>query len=135
MDRQEMNQESQPKTVLVAEDSPTQALHLQKLLETEGLNVILACNGREGLRIAQEVHPDIIVLDLEMPEMNGLEMCQQLKEDRATADIPVIMFTHHDEREAVVMGLQSGAIEYIPKDVFADAVLLETLRQMEVLVS
>lgn len=135
MNGPEKDQEVQAKTVLVVEDSPTQALHLQKLLETEGLTVILAQNGREGLQMAQQTHPDIVVLDLEMPEMNGLQMCQQLKEDRDTADIPVIMFTHHDEREAVVVGLQSGAIEYIPKDVFADAVLLETLRQMGVLLS
>ena len=117
-------------TVLVVEDSPTQALHLQAILEQEGLQVALASDGRAGLEMAQQLQPDLIILDLQMPEMNGFQVCQQLKDQRLTASIPVIMFTRHDDHEAVVLGLQLGAVDYIPKDAFADAVLLETLRQM-----
>lgn len=119
------------KTVLVVEDSPTQALHMQTLLEQEGLEVLLAHDGKVGLSMAQELLPDLVVLDVQMPEMNGFQVCRQLKNNRATRDIPIIMFTRHDEREAVVLGLQTGAVDYIPKDAFADAVLLETLRQMK----
>ncbi len=118
------------KTILVVEDSPTQALHLQTLLEQEGLKVVLAYDGRAGVQMAQQLHPDLIVLDVHMPEMNGFQVCQHLKDGPDTADIPVIMFTRRDDHEAVVMGLQTGAVDYIPKDAFADAVLLETLRQM-----
>ena len=118
------------RTILVVEDSTTQALHLQVLLEQEELNVLLAHDGRLGLQMAQQLHPDLIVLDVQMPEMNGFQVCQQLKKARETADIPVIMFTRHDEHESVILGLQTGAVDYIPKDAFADAVLLETLRQM-----
>jgi twitching motility two-component system response regulator PilH len=118
------------KRILVVEDSPTQAMHLQALLEQAGLEVILAFDGRTGLQAAQETHPDLVVLDIQMPEMNGFQVCRQLKDTRTTADIPIIMFTRHDEEEAVVLGLQTGAVDYIPKDAFADAVLLETLRQM-----
>jgi DNA-binding response OmpR family regulator len=118
------------RTVLVIEDSPTQALHLQALLEQEGLNVVLAEDGRVGLEVAQRLQPDLIVLDLQMPEMNGFQVCRRLKDEDRTSYIPVIMFTRHDDREAVVLGLQLGAVDYIPKDAFADAVLLETLRQM-----
>ena len=118
------------KTILVVEDSATQALHLQALLEQEGLKVELASDGRMGLQMAQQLHPDLIVLDVQMPEMNGFQVCRQLREGRDTADIPVIMFTRYDEHEAVMLGLQTGAVDYIPKDAFADAVLLETLRQM-----
>jgi DNA-binding response OmpR family regulator len=118
------------KTILIVEDSSTQALHLQVLLEQEELNVVLAHDGRLGLQMAQQLHPDLVVLDVQMPEMNGFQVCQQLKEARETADIPVIMFTRHDEHESVILGLQTGAVDYIPKDAFADAVLLETLRQM-----
>jgi DNA-binding response OmpR family regulator len=118
------------KTILIVEDSTTQALHLQVLLEQEELNVVLAHDGRLGLQMAQQLHPDLVVLDVQMPEMNGFQVCQQLKEARETADIPVIMFTRHDEHESVILGLQTGAVDYIPKDAFADAVLLETLRQM-----
>jgi DNA-binding response OmpR family regulator len=118
------------KTILIVEDSTTQALHLQMLLEQEELNVVLAHDGRLGLQMAQQLHPDLVVLDVQMPEMNGFQVCQQLKEARETADIPVIMFTRHDEHESVILGLQTGAVDYIPKDAFADAVLLETLRQI-----
>jgi DNA-binding response OmpR family regulator len=118
------------RTILVVEDSTTQALHLQALLEQEEFNVVLAHDGRLGLQMAQQLHPDLIVLDVQMPEMNGFQVCQRLKGARETADIPVIMFTRHDEHESVILGLQTGAVDYIPKDAFADAVLLETLRQM-----
>ena len=65
--------------------------------------------------------------------MNGFQVCRHLKSEHDTKDIPIIMFTRHDEQEAVKLGLQTGAVDYIPKDAFADAVLLETLRQMELL--
>lgn len=122
--------DAKDKTILVVEDSTTQALHLQALLEQEGLKVELASDGRAGLQMAQQLHPDLIVLDVQMPEMDGFQVSRRLKEAQDTADIPIIMFTRHDEHEAVMLGLQTGAVDYIPKDAFADAVLLETLRQM-----
>jgi CheY-like chemotaxis protein len=121
------------KRILVVEDSPTQALHMQSLLESAGLDVLLAHDGLTGLQMARQFHPDLIVLDVQMPGMNGFQVCQRLKSDVATENIPIIMFTRHDEQEAVVLGLQTGAVDYIPKDAFADAVLLETLRQMKLI--
>ena len=126
-----MSELTSRKKILVVEDSPTQAMHMQALLEQEGVEVLLASDGREGLQMAQELFPDLIVLDVQMPGMNGFQVCRQLKDQRDTKDIPIIMFTRHDEQEAVVLGLQTGAVDYIPKDAFADAVLLETLRQMQ----
>jgi PleD family two-component response regulator len=117
-------------TVLVVEDSHTQALHLQALLEREGLSVALAFDGKSGIEMAGQVRPTVAILDVQMPEMNGFEVCKQLKEMDATADIPIIMLTCHDENEAVMEGLQVGAVDYIPKDAFSDVVLIETLRQM-----
>jgi DNA-binding response OmpR family regulator len=119
-----------PSTVLIVEDSPTQALHLQALLERKGLKVLLAHDGQVGLQMAQELRPDLIVLDLEMPKMNGLQVCLRLKNMRETASIPVVMLTRHDDYEVAVLGAQLGAVDYIPKDAFADRALLETLRRM-----
>jgi DNA-binding response OmpR family regulator len=119
------------RTILVIEDSTTQALHLQALLEQVGLRVLLAHDGQEGLHMAQKSRPDLIVLDLEIPEMNGLQVCLRLKDVRETVSIPVIMFTRHDDYEVAVLGMQLGAVDYIPKDAFADRALLETLRRME----
>ncbi len=125
------NDANDRKTILVVEDSPTQAIHMRALLEREGLQVLLAHDGPTGLQLAHESHPDIIVLDVQMPGMNGFQVCRHLKSERDTKDIPIIIFTRHDEQEVVMLGLQTGAVDYIPKDAFADAVLLETLRQME----
>lgn len=120
-------------TILLVEDSTTQALQFRTLLEREGVDVLWAADGEAGLRIVQENCPDLIVLDVQLPGMNGFQVCQQLKADPKTADIPVIMLTRYDEAEAVLIGLQAGAVDYIPKDAFAGAVLLETMRQMGLL--
>jgi DNA-binding response OmpR family regulator len=122
------------RTILVVEDSQTQALHLQALLEPEGLDVSLADSGRAGLDMVEELLPALIILDLELPDMNGFQVCQRLKEKQETASIPIIMLTRHDDHKTAVLGLQLGAIDYIPKDAFTDAVLLETLRQMGLIV-
>jgi CheY-like chemotaxis protein len=117
-------------TILVIEDSPTQALHVQSLLEREGANVALAADGAEGIALAQELCPDLIILDMQLPTMNGLQVCEALKSGPKTRHIPVIMLTRHDDPQMITLGLKSGIVDYIPKDAFADAVLVETLRQM-----
>jgi putative two-component system response regulator len=116
--------------VVVAEDSPTQAFNLRDLLRQSGIEVLWAPNGVECLRLVDQVRPDLIILDLEMPEMNGLETCAALKKNPNTENIPVIMFTRHDNPELIRLGLEHGAVDYIPKDAFAHAVLLETLRDI-----
>lgn len=123
------------KTVLIVEDSPVQALALEHLLVQEGLNVLCAPDGRTGIMMAQQHSPDVIVLDIEMPEMNGFEVCRRLRENAQTAAIPVLMLTAHTEVAMVMRGIDLGAVDYIPKDAFSDAVLLETLRQLHILES
>ncbi len=121
------------RNVVLVEDSPTQATRLQVILQQYGLNVIVAVDGEQGLSVTRHVHPDVVILDIEMPKMNGIQVCQNLKSAKETRDIPVIILTRHDESEEKVRGLESGAIEYISKDPFASAVLIETLRQMGVI--
>lgn len=128
-----MSETADKKTILVVEDSTTQALHLRTLLEREGLHVAWARNGREGVQMAHQLHPNLVVLDIQMPEMNGFEVAGQLKGTPALAEIPIIMFTRHDDAKSVMSGLATGVIDYIPKDAFAEAVLLETLRQMDII--
>jgi DNA-binding response OmpR family regulator len=65
-----------------------------------------------------------------MFDMNGFQVCRELKNVPGTSGIPIIMLTRHDETESVVLGMEMGVTDYIPKDAFADAVLVETLRQM-----
>ena len=123
-----MAQES--KTVLVVEDSATQVMHLRSLLEKVHLNVLMAVDGQMGLDMAKSIRPDLVILDLQMPRMNGFQVVQALKQLKETVDIPIIMFSIHKDIETQNMGTQLGVIEFIPKDAFADVVLLETLREM-----
>lgn len=121
---------SNSKVVLVIEDSPTQALNLQDVLERAGLLVVCATNGYMGIQLARQTHPALIVLDVQMPGIDGFEVCEKLKKAHETADIPIIMFTRNDTPEALQMSLESGVVDFIPKDAFATVVLVETIRQM-----
>jgi CheY-like chemotaxis protein len=125
-----LQKENNTKTVLIVEDSPTQAMHLEHLLSDNGMITVWARDGDEGMHCAQSLHPDIIILDVFMPgRMNGLQLCKYLKENRHTHSIPIILLTQYNNKETAQFGLKLGAIEYIPKDAFSDAVLLETLRE------
>jgi CheY-like chemotaxis protein len=121
------------KTVLVVEDSVTQAQTIRAFLEENGLSVTCAVDGPSGLKMAQAAHPALIVMDVNMPGMDGFQVLQALKHDPTTSDIPIVMLTSSSTPEAAMTGLTSGAIDYIPKDVFAMSVLIETIRQMGLL--
>jgi CheY-like chemotaxis protein len=121
------------KNILVVEDSPTQAAQIRALLVANGLHVELACDGVEGLERAVEILPDLIILDMEMPRMNGIEMAHALKDNELTCKIPMIMFTRYDSPEVMAMGLDEGIVDFIPKDAFAKVVMVETLKQMGII--
>ena len=121
------------KTILVVEDSSTQALALQEMFEAEGLHVHYALDGRNGVALAVKHLPDAIVLDIELPGMDGYEVAKQLKQDEQTANIPIIMLTSHQDTAALQQGMLLGIVDFIPKDIFSNAVLLETLRYLNIL--
>lgn len=117
--------------ILLVEDSAPQALKLKLGLENNGCQVDWANTGLAGLKLAQQKSFDLIVLDIELPDINGFEVCRRLKADSGLAQIPVVMLTTLDQAEHVLDGLEAGAVDYIPKDAFAEAVLLETIKQMQ----
>jgi DNA-binding response OmpR family regulator len=117
-------------SVLIVEDSQPQALKLKLTLENNSCHVDWAETGLGGLELAQQKRFDLIVLDIELPDINGFEVCKRLKTDPTLADIPVVMLTTLDQAENAMSGLDAGAIDYIPKDAFAETVLLETIKQM-----
>ena len=121
------------KKVLIVEDSPVQAMALQKLLEDQGLRAIVAPNGRVGMEMAERWKPDVIVLDIKMPDMDGFEVCQHLQRNPGTSHIPIVMLTVYSEPPMLRQSIYLGAVDFIPKDDFANAVLLETLRQLQIL--
>jgi CheY-like chemotaxis protein len=81
------------KIILVVEDSTTQLLSLRLLLEEHGLQVAWADTGLKGVDMAQELQPDLIILDLRLPDINGLQVAEQLKDSPDTASIPIILMT------------------------------------------
>jgi CheY-like chemotaxis protein len=121
------------KTILVVEDSPTQAAQIRALLVANGLQVQLACDGFEGLEMAVDTQPALIILDLEMPRMNGVETARALKANVRTSKIPLILFTRHELTEAKALGLDEEIADFIPKDAFAKVVMIETLKQMGII--
>ncbi len=120
-------------TVLLVEDSPTQAQQIKEVLESVGLAVRIASDGPDGIRDALENPPDLIVLDIKLPSMDGYQVCRRLKRAEETQNVPVIMLTDKAGAKETMTGLKAGADDYIPKDIFAAEHLMETLRELGVL--
>jgi two-component system cell cycle sensor histidine kinase/response regulator CckA len=103
--------------VLAAEDSPTQALRVRADLESQGFDVLLAHDGREALDLARREHPDVILSDILMPEMDGFRLCREMKGDPELCSVPVVLrtgaFLEHGDRN---FALESGASAYIEKN-------------------
>ncbi len=114
-------------TVLLIEDSLTQAKRIAARLASYEIEVLIAGDSPEGLRMVDEYDPDLILLDLYLPSMNGYQVCQRLQRDRNTAHIPIIMLTSADSADSMLEGLESGAADYIPKDDFVIENLLTSL--------
>jgi len=100
-------------TILLIEDDPAIALGLKKNLRFEGYEVLTATKGDEGLEVAVQKQPDLILLDIMLPNLSGFEICKTLK--RSRVDIPVIMLSAKDQEIDKIMGLDLGADDYITK--------------------
>ncbi|HWO07364.1 MAG TPA: response regulator [Candidatus Paceibacterota bacterium] len=103
------------KTVLVVEDEAPAVLALGDVLKGEGFEVLTARTGKEGLATAIVKHPDMILADLKMPEMGGLEMVRELRNDTWGKDVPVMILTNVSDGTVVEEAQEAGAIEYFIK--------------------
>lgn len=112
------------KTVLIIDDTPANLGVLVDYLEQHDLCVVVAQDGEEGLMRAQFLHPDLILLDVMMPVLDGLETCRRLKDDARTHDIPVIFMTALGETRDKAAGFQAGGVDYITKPFQAEEVLM-----------
>jgi DNA-binding response OmpR family regulator len=113
--------------ILVVEDEPDVAEMIRYNLGREGYEVRLAANGTDALRQAREARPDVILLDIMVPQLNGWEICRRLKHDPETAAIPVIMVTGRAEEGDKVLGFEMGADDYVTKP-FSPRELLARVR-------
>ena len=105
----------QNEKILIVEDSPTQAEELKHILERNGFVVFPASNGKEALDILQKHTPDIIISDIVMPEMDGYELCRQIKADKNLRNIPVILLTSLSDPQDILKGLEAKADNFITK--------------------
>ena len=105
---------------LVVDDSPETLRFLTDALEEAGFTVLVALAGANALALAQEVTPDIVLMDAIMPGMDGYDTCRRLKADKQLAYVPVIFMTGLSETEHVVKGLEAGGVDYVTKPIVPD---------------
>jgi CheY-like chemotaxis protein len=103
------------KKILIIEDYPATVEMMTNILKSEGFDVITAMDGPAGLAKARQDKPDLILLDVMMPEMSGFEVCEKLKTDSGTANIPIIIVSVRAADDNIRKGKDLGANEYIPK--------------------
>jgi len=111
---------AEPATILVADDARPVVELVREVLLIHGYHVLEAFDGLEALTQIQRAQPDLIILDIQMPRMNGYEVCSQIKDDPATANIPVLMLSALDAVDHQVHGLSLGADDYMVKPFRAD---------------
>ncbi len=101
--------------VLVVDDEDNIVELIRLGLHYEGFQVEVASNGEQGLTLAQRMSPDLVILDVMMPDLDGLEVCRRLRSNPTTQDIPVLMLTAKDDVSDRIVGLQTGADDYLTK--------------------
>jgi CheY-like chemotaxis protein len=115
-------------SILVIEDDETVRMLYKRLFTYEKYEVHLASDGSDGLKLAQEVIPNLILLDILMPEMDGIEVLKQLKTDEKTRDITVLMLTNLGEESMIAQSVALGAAGYIVKAQYSPDQLLEEVK-------
>src|SRR5215212_3413015 len=106
---------NQPPTILIADDEPIGQETVVALLSPLGYQMICAGSGAEALRLANATPPDLILLYVMMPGMDGFEVCRQLRATPALAEVPVIMLTALDDRDSRLRGIEAGADDFVSK--------------------
>jgi len=119
-------------TVLIIDDTPAEVRLLVDLLRGHGFRLLVALDGLEGVRKAQAGRPDVVLLDVRMPDPDGIAVCRLLKSDPRCRDIPVILLTGLDAPEDKLEGFRAGASDYVTKPFFGDEVLARLRVHLEI---
>jgi twitching motility two-component system response regulator PilH len=109
--------------ILIVDDSPTEVHVMKKALEKGGFTTATAGDGQEGVRLAREMHPDLIFMDIVMPGMNGYQATRAIVNDPGTRQIPIVMVTSKGHDTDRVWGLRQGAVDYLVKPVSPDVLV------------
>ncbi|HUJ42249.1 MAG TPA: response regulator [Opitutaceae bacterium] len=119
--------------ILVVDDQPINVQLLKRKLEREGMAVVAAYSGQEALDLVKQERPELILLDVMMPEMDGIEVCRRLQANEETRSIPVIFVTARTSKEGKIEGLGVGAVDYITKPIDLDETLARVQTQLRFL--
>jgi len=114
--------------ILVVDDSPSQLFGMQKIIEKMGHEVLTATNGVEGVRTAKEQIPDLILMDIVMPELSGFQATRKISREERTSHIPIIMVTTKNQQTDKVWGMRQGAKDYLVKPV-SEKALISTINE------
>jgi DNA-binding response OmpR family regulator len=114
------------KKVLVIDDDVEMGMLIEMVLEADGYDVHLASSGSEGLELASEVHPDLVILDIMMPDMDGFAVCSSLRE---MLNVPVLMLTAHSSEKQMLRSFTTGADDFLGKP-FGNAELRARVRAL-----
>ena len=117
------------KTVLVCDDDPIILRLLRVNMEVEGYDVLQASNGEEAVQVASANHPDLVIMDIMMPRMDGYQACRALKADETTRDIPIVFLSAKVQQSDIEKGLAYGVEEYLTKP-FDPSDLLEVVDRL-----
>ncbi len=118
-----------PKILIVDDDTFLSGIYATKL-DLEGFQVVSAHDGEEGIKVAQKEKPDLILLDVLMPKLDGFEARKRLKADPGTKDIPGIMLTNLGQKEDIEKGLEDGAVDYLIKAHFVPAEAVAKIKKV-----
>lgn len=118
--------------ILVVDDQPVNVKLLEFKLQREGMGVVVAFNGKECLEKIHTEHPDLVLLDIMMPDVDGMEVCRQIRDNPESQDIPVIFITAKSTKEGKIAGLQAGADDYITKPIDLDETLARIKTQLRI---
>lgn len=103
--------------ILVVDDSPTELFRFKEMLNKYGYEVIEAMSGEEGIQMAQSTLPDLILMDIVMPGVNGFQATRQITRDNTTKHIPIVIVSTKDQETDRVWGKRQGAIDYLTKPI------------------
>jgi twitching motility two-component system response regulator PilH len=109
--------------ILIVDDSPTEVHVIRRALEKVGYETASAADGEEGVRLAKTIKPDLILMDIVMPGVNGYQATRALAKDPVTRNIPVIMVTSKGQESDRVWGMRQGAVDYLVKPVSAETLV------------
>lgn len=119
--------ETRNKRILVVDDVEENTYIVSTILKSAGYTPFVANSGKQAIQIAETQHPDLVLLDINMPEMNGYEVCKYFKEHEPIADIPIVFLTVHADAESIAKAFDTGAVDYLTKP-FKKAELLARVK-------